>query len=142
MLRHKLNEYNFKSPFSKAKTAIYINGKEKGKSDKAIKQDIKDYFAKRAALVDINRDRSIRHMSKHDHLFNNIVNDETFDVDFRELDDYDPYYDDFTRNNKPVDESGEYENANYKMSRKDKVLLERLVNKYSRKDIINEIRKR
>ena len=103
MLRDKLNEYNFRTPFHKAKAAIYISGKRRGKSEKEIMQDIKDYFAKQAAINDINKDRSVRTMSKREQMFNNPINDETFDIDFRELDDYDSYYDDFSRNNKQVD---------------------------------------
>jgi hypothetical protein len=145
MLRDKLNEYNFKTPFHKAKAAIYISGKRKGKSEKEIMQDMKDYFAKQAAIHDINKDRSVRTMSKRDQMFNSPIKDETFDIDFRELDDYDSYYDDFSRNNKQVDAddydryysarfgygSDSYvdERVSYKMNRNDKSLLERLTRK-------------
>ena len=153
MLRDKINENNFKTPFNKAKAAIYARGKRKGKSEKAIEQDIQNYFAKLAAISDINKERSIRHMNKHDQLFNNVINDETFDIDFRELDDYDSYYDDFSRNNKPVEGgreyygwfgySGEkYESVRHNMNRKDRVLLESLTKKYGRRNIINELHKR
>ena len=140
MLRDKVNEYNFKTSFHKAKAAIYISGKRKGKSEKEIMQDMKDYFAKQAAINDINKDRSVRTMSKREQMFNNPIKDETFDIDFSELDDYDSYYDDFSRNNKQVDAedydryysarfgygSDSYvdERIRYKMNRNDKSLLE------------------
>ena len=138
MLRYKVNEYNFKTPFHKAKAAIYISGKRKGKSEKEIMQDMKDYFAKQAAINDINKDRSVRTMSKREQMFNSPIKDETFDIDFRELDDYDSYYDDFSRNNKQVEAddydryysarfgygSDSYVDERIRMNRNDKSLLE------------------
>ena len=155
MLRDKLNEYEFRTPFHKAKAAIYISGKRRGKSEKEIMQDIKDYFAKQAAINDINKYRSVRTMSKRDQMFNNPIKDETFDIDFRELDDYDSYYDDFSRNNKQV-EADDYdryysarfgygsdsyvdERIRYKMNRNDKSLLERLTDRYGKENILKEI---
>ena len=155
MLKDKVNEYNFKTPFHKAKAAIYISGKRKGKSEKAIMQDMKDYFAKQAAINDINKDRSVRTMSKREQMFNSPIKDETFDIDFRELDDYDSYYDDFSRNNKQVD-ADDYdryysarfgygnnsyvdERIRYKMNRNDKSLLERLTKKYGKKNLLKEM---
>ena len=42
-------------------------------------------------------------MSKHEKRFNNLIGDDTFNTDFEELDYYDPYFDDFSKNNKEVE---------------------------------------
>lgn len=110
----KLNENNFKSNFHKAKAAIHIAGKRKGKSEKEIKQDMAKYFAKQQAMHDINKDRSIKRMRRHDQSFNSPVTDDTFNIDFSELDDFDPYYDDFSKNNKS---SYTHPERNYYMSK-------------------------
>lgn len=113
-MNNKVNEYNFKTPFHKAKAAIYIAGKRKGKSEKEIKQDMAKYFAKQQAMHDINKDRAIKRMRRHDQSFNSPVTDDTFNIDFSQLDDFDPYYDDFSKNNKA---SYTHPQRNYYMSK-------------------------
>lgn len=98
-----LNENNFKTPFHKERAAIYINGKKRGKTPEEIRQDILDNVAKWAAIKDINKDRSIRSMSNREQRFNSPIKKDTFNTDFTELDFYDPYYDDFTKNNKEME---------------------------------------
>ena len=112
-MNNKVNEYNYKTPFHQAKARIYINGKEKGKSPEQIKKDMNNFFAKRQAISDINNDRQISKMSKHDKAFNRVITDDTFRIDFRELDDYDPFYDDFSRNNKPMEGDRDFIDENY-----------------------------
>jgi hypothetical protein len=113
MRNNKVNEYNYKTPFHQAKARIYINGKEKGKSPEQIKKDMNNFFAKRQAISDINNDRQISKMSKHDKAFNRVITDDTFRIDFRELDDYDPFYDDFSRNNKSMEGDRDFIDENY-----------------------------
>lgn len=112
-MNNKVNEYNYKTPFHQAKARIYINGKEKGKSPEQIKKDINNFFAKRQAISDINNDRQISKMSKHDKAFNRVITDDTFRINFRELDDYDTFYDDFSRNNKPMEGDIDFIDENY-----------------------------
>jgi hypothetical protein len=98
-----LSENNFKNGFDKRKAAIYINGKKQGKTPEEIRQDMLDDMAKSLAIRDINRDRSVRTMSRHEKRFNNAIENDTFTTDFTELDYYDPQYDDFSKNNKPIE---------------------------------------
>jgi len=98
-----LNENNFKTPSHRRRAAINIAGRKRGKTPEEIRQDILDAEAKSAAIRDINKERSIRSMSNHERRFNNSINNDTFDTDFTELDYYDPYYDDFTKNNKEME---------------------------------------
>lgn len=100
-----LNENKFKTPFHKVRAAINIKGREKGKTPEEIRQDLLDAEAKWAAIKDINKERSVKSMSNHERRFNNPIKDDTFDTDFTELDYYDPYYDDFTKNNKEMEGS-------------------------------------
>jgi hypothetical protein len=97
-----LQENNFKSPLHRKRAAIFAGGKRRNKTPEEIQQTLNDFNAKLTAIRDINNDRSIKQMSKHEQIFNNPINDETFDIDFDELGYYDPYYDDFNKNNKSV----------------------------------------
>ena len=93
-----LNENRFKSPLHKMRAAINIAGKREGKTPEEIRQDMLDAEAKLAAIRDINKEYSTNNTG-HDLNFINAVKTNTFDTDFTELDYYDPYYDDFTKNN-------------------------------------------
>ena len=97
-----LHENNFKSPLHRKRAAIVAGGKRRKKTPEEIQQTLNDFNAKLNAIRDINNDRSIKQMSKHEQIFNSPVSDETFDIDFDELGYYDPYYDDFGKNNKSV----------------------------------------
>lgn len=97
-----LQENNFKSPIHRKRAAIVAGGKRRKKTPEEIQQNIDDFNAKLNAIRDINKDRNIRQMSKHEQIFNSPVSDETFDIDFDELGYYDPHYDDFSKNNKSV----------------------------------------
>lgn len=99
-----LGEYNYKSPFHKRRAAIATRGRELGKSPEEIRQDILNDMAKTQALKDINKDRSIQELPTYDRMFQKGVTNQTFDIDFSELNDYDPYYDDFS-NIKPMNTS-------------------------------------
>ena len=99
-----LNENRFKTPLHKMRAAINIAGRRKGKTPEEIRQDILDAEAKWAAIRDINKEYSIKNMSGNNYRVNPIKPD-TFDTDFTELDYYDPYYDDFTKNNKEMEGS-------------------------------------
>ena len=151
MRSKKLNENKFKTPFHKAKAAIHIRGRERGKSEEEIKQDMQNFFAKKQAIKDINKDRSIRTMSKRDRMYNNQIVDDTFNIDFSDLDYYHPYYDDYSKNNKPVEGGHDYygyfgyggddyvDESIKSISIKDKRLLESLTKKYGKNYIINEL---
>ena len=97
-----MQENNFKSPIHRKRAAIVAGGKRRKKTPEEIQQNIDDFNAKLNAIRDINKDRNIRQMSKHEQIFNSPVSDETFDIDFDELGYYDPHYDDFSKNNKSV----------------------------------------
>ena len=99
-----LQENNFKSPLHRKRAAIAAGGKRRNKTPEEIRQALNDFNAKLNAIRDINNDRSIKQMSKHEQIFNSPINDETFDIDFEELGYYDPYYDDFNKNNKSVED--------------------------------------
>jgi hypothetical protein len=102
-IKRILSENNYKTPYHKVRAAINASSKRRGKSPEEVKQEISDINAQMQAIKDINKDRSIRNMSNHEQRFNNPITYKTFDTDFTELDYYDPYYDDFSRNNKEVE---------------------------------------
>lgn len=99
-----LNENKFKTPFHKVRAAIHAAGRRKGETPEEIRQNMLDAEAKLAAIRDINKEYSIKNMSGNDYRVNPIKNN-TFNIDFTELNYYDPYYDDFTKNNKEMEGS-------------------------------------
>jgi hypothetical protein len=113
-----LQENNFKSPLHRKRAAIVAGGKRRNKTPEEIQQTLNDFNAKLNAIRDINNDRSVKQMSKHEQIFNSPINDETFDIDFDELGYYDPHYDDFSKNNKSAEDyaspwNGSWHYANY-----------------------------
>lgn len=102
-----LNENNFKNYIKRRNAAIHAIGKKRGLSDDEIKQNMYDAMAKDQALKDINKDQLIRAQSKHEQKFKNPITNDTFNIDFDELNYYDPVYDDFSKNNKPMEGSDE-----------------------------------
>lgn len=102
-LTNVLNENNFKTPLHKKRAAIAARGRKRGKTSEEIKQDVLDDMAKRQAIMDINKYRSVSTMPNHERRFNNTINDDTFRTEFDDVRFYDSYYDDYTKNNKPVE---------------------------------------
>lgn len=85
----QLNENNYKSRYHKMMAAKHASGMSPEKA----RNEISDYFAKTNAITDINKDRNFMNMTDHEKQFNGHIYNDTYDVDFRDLDLYD--YDDF-----------------------------------------------
>lgn len=78
---NRITENNYKNRYTKMIAAKHAAGKSKDE----IRQELSDYFAKIAAMSDMNKDRSIKTMDPHEQEFNNQITSSTFDIDFRDL---------------------------------------------------------
>lgn len=80
----QLNENNYKSRYHKMMAAKHAAGLD----SETARNEMSNYFAKQQAIRDINKHRSVSTMDDHEREFNNQINGDTFDVDFRDLDLY------------------------------------------------------
>lgn len=87
----QLSENNYRNNFTKFKAARHAYGKTKGKTRDEVNSEISDHFAKIQAINDINKERGVRHMDPHEKQFNNQITNDTFDINFDEIDDDDMY---------------------------------------------------
>lgn len=81
---NQLNENNYKSRYHKMMAAKHASGLD----SETARNEMSNYFAKQQAIRDINKHRSVSTMDDHEREFNNQINGDTFDVDFRDLDLY------------------------------------------------------
>ena len=80
----QLNENNYKSRYHRMMAAKHASGLD----SETARNEMSNYFAKQQAIKDINKHRSVSTMDDHEREFNNQINGDTFDVDFRDLDLY------------------------------------------------------
>lgn len=83
-----LKENNYKSKYHKMMAAMHAAGVPDDKRH----ERIDNWFVKNNAIADINKDRKISNMEPHEQEFNNVIKNDTFDIDFGDLDYVDDYY--------------------------------------------------
>lgn len=83
-----LKENNYKSKYHKMIAAMHAAGVPDDKRH----ERMDTWFAKNQAVSDINKDRRVFDMEPHEKEFNNAIKNNTFDIDFGDLDYVDDYY--------------------------------------------------
>ena len=87
-VKNILKENNYKSKYHKMMAAMHAAGVPDDKRH----ERIDNWFVKNQAVADINKDRKVSSMEPHEQEFNNVIKNDTFDIDFGDLDYVDDYY--------------------------------------------------